>query len=164
MRHVFYGGRHSGSFSIYFRWDVRSRIAGVITVRNFPVSKKNCDVLTVTTFYSTDQDGAEPCGNSIAVHNLIRLSVYLDRQDLRAKAGRVLTSFADRLKSMPVALPEMCSALLFYHDSPTQVRVVHTIENDNDTSSPRSSLRAGATTTRPRPSSTWCAPGFFPGE
>ncbi|RZC33509.1 spermatogenesis-associated protein 20 [Asbolus verrucosus] len=68
-----------------------------------------------------DQDGAEPCGNSISAHNLIRLAVYLDRQDLRGKAGRIFTVFADRLKSIPVALPEMTSALLFYHHSPTQV-------------------------------------------
>lgn len=75
----------------------------------------------LTTLFFPDQDGAEPCGNSISVHNLIRLSAYLDRRDLRAKAGRVLTVFADKLKSIPLALPEMSSALLFYHDSPTQV-------------------------------------------
>lgn len=69
-----------------------------------------------------DQDGAEPCGNSVAVHNLIRLSAYFDRPDLREKAGRTLSVFADRLKAIPIALPEMASALLFYHNSPTQVR------------------------------------------
>lgn len=81
--------------------------------------------LELNQIFILDQDGAEPCGNSIAAHNLIRLSVYLDRQDLRAKAGRVLTAFADKLKTIPVALPEMSSALLFYHDSPTQVSLVH---------------------------------------
>ncbi|EFA07789.1 spermatogenesis-associated protein 20 [Tribolium castaneum] len=78
-----------------------------------------------------DQDGAEPCGNSIAVHNLIRLAAYLDRADLRAKAGRTLTVFADRLKSIPVALPEMTSALLFYHNSPTQVFIAGPTEDNN---------------------------------
>ncbi|KAL3273041.1 hypothetical protein HHI36_014497 [Cryptolaemus montrouzieri] len=68
-----------------------------------------------------DQDGAEPCGNSVSVHNLLRLAAYLDRQDLRSKAGRTLTTFSERLKTIPIALPEMMSALLLYHNSPTQV-------------------------------------------
>ncbi|CAH0564649.1 unnamed protein product [Brassicogethes aeneus] len=79
-----------------------------------------------------DQDGAEPCGNSVAVHNLIRLAAYLDRQDLRSKAGRTLTAYGDRLKAMPVALPEMTSALLFYHKSPTQVFIAGETK-DNET-------------------------------
>lgn len=68
-----------------------------------------------------DQDGAEPCGNSVAVHNLLRLAAYLDRQDLRDKAGRTLAAFSERLRQIPVSLPEMVSALMFYHESPTQV-------------------------------------------
>lgn len=72
-------------------------------------------------FFVADQDGAEPCGNSIAVHNLIRLAVYLDRNDLREKAGLTLTAFASQLDKIPIALPEMVSALLCYHFSPYQV-------------------------------------------
>ncbi|XP_019881908.1 spermatogenesis-associated protein 20 isoform X2 [Aethina tumida] len=79
-----------------------------------------------------DQDGAEPCGNSVAIHNLIRLANYLDRQDLKLKAGRTLTAFAGRIKSVPIALTEMISALLFYHKSPTQVFIAGRTE-DNDT-------------------------------
>lgn len=67
-----------------------------------------------------DQDGAEPCGNSVAVHNLIRLAAYLHRQDLRDKAGRTVTAFSERLRQIPIALPEMISALMFYHESPAQ--------------------------------------------
>ncbi|KAF5282492.1 hypothetical protein FQR65_LT14262 [Abscondita terminalis] len=78
-----------------------------------------------------DQDGAEPCGNSVSVHNLLRLAAYLDRQDLRAKAGRTLTAFSEKLSSIPVALPEMTSALLFYHDSPTQVFIAGEREDNN---------------------------------
>ncbi|XP_076263819.1 spermatogenesis-associated protein 20 [Rhynchophorus ferrugineus] len=68
-----------------------------------------------------DQDGAEPCGNSVAVHNLIRLANYLKRDDLRDKAGKTFICFSERLKSIPVALPEMCSALMLYQNYPTQV-------------------------------------------
>ncbi|KAF5289773.1 hypothetical protein FQA39_LY03690 [Lamprigera yunnana] len=78
-----------------------------------------------------DQDGAEPCGNSVAVHNLIRLAAYLDRQDLRAKAGRTLNAFSKKLQTLPIALPEMTSGLLFYHESPTQVFIAGEKEDTN---------------------------------
>ncbi|KAL1497720.1 hypothetical protein ABEB36_008631 [Hypothenemus hampei] len=79
-----------------------------------------------------DQDGAEPCGNSVSVHNLIRLSNYLQRNDLREKAGRTLAAFAERLKTIPIALPEMTSALMLYNNFPTQVFIAGTTE-DNST-------------------------------
>lgn len=41
---------------------------------------------------------------------------------MRAKAGRTLTVFSDRLQSIPIALPEMASGLLSYHHPPTQVK------------------------------------------
>ncbi|XP_060521819.1 spermatogenesis-associated protein 20 [Cylas formicarius] len=77
-----------------------------------------------------DQDGAEPCGNSVAVHNLIRLANYLHRDDMREKAGKTLACFSERLKAMPLALPEMTSALMLYHNSATQVFIAgHTEDN-----------------------------------
>ncbi|XP_066249616.1 spermatogenesis-associated protein 20 [Euwallacea similis] len=79
-----------------------------------------------------DQDGAEPCGNSVAVLNLIRLANYLHRIDLREKAGETLASFAERLKSIPIALPEMASGLMLYHNFPTQVFIAGPTE-DNTT-------------------------------
>ncbi|XP_066153000.1 spermatogenesis-associated protein 20 [Euwallacea fornicatus] len=79
-----------------------------------------------------DQDGAEPCGNSVAVLNLIRLANYLHRTDLREKAGETLASFAERLKSIPIALPEMASGLMLYHNFPTQVFIAGPTE-DNST-------------------------------
>ncbi|XP_018330849.2 spermatogenesis-associated protein 20-like [Agrilus planipennis] len=78
-----------------------------------------------------DQDGAEPCGNSVSVHNLIRLAAYLDREDLKVKAGRTLSAFADKLSAIPIALPEMASALLFYYESPTQVFIAGDAEDNN---------------------------------
>ncbi|XP_077299776.1 spermatogenesis-associated protein 20 isoform X2 [Arctopsyche grandis] len=70
-----------------------------------------------------DQDGAEPSGNSVAVHNLVRLGAH----DIgggtprRERAEKVLTAFASRLEVAPSSLPEMLSALMFHKDSPTQV-------------------------------------------
>lgn len=78
-----------------------------------------------------DQDGAEPSGNSVSVHNLLRLAAYLDRQDLKSKAGRILTVFSKRLKSIPRAFPEMLSGLLLYHDAPTQVFIAGDASDQN---------------------------------
>ncbi|ERL94174.1 hypothetical protein D910_11456 [Dendroctonus ponderosae] len=82
--------------------------------------------------YLIDQDGVEPCGNSVSVHNLIRLSTYLHRNDLREKAGETLACFSERLKMFPIALPEMTSALMLYHNFPTQVFIAGPTE-DNST-------------------------------
>lgn len=71
----------------------------------------------------TDQDGAEPSGNSVAAHNLLRLGMMLDSEEMKDKASQLLASFTSRLTELPIALPELVSALLLYHDSPVQVRV-----------------------------------------
>lgn len=70
-----------------------------------------------------DQDGAEPSGNSVAASNLLRLGCILDSPEMKEKAGKLLSSFTSRLTRIPIALPEMASALMLFHDSPTQVVV-----------------------------------------
>lgn len=89
------------------------------------------DICTYSAIYTwiSDQDGAEPCGNSVSVNNLIRLANYLHRGDLREKAGRTLAAFSERLKSIPIALPEMTSALMLYHNFPTQVNITKLLWN-----------------------------------
>ncbi|KAG7209643.1 hypothetical protein KM043_011290 [Ampulex compressa] len=69
-------------------------------------------------------DGAEPSGNSIACVNLLRLGAYLDRDDLKDRAARLLRSFRSFLMRSPIAFPQMVSALLNYHDGMTQIYIV----------------------------------------
>lgn len=45
----------------------------------------------------TDQDGAEPCANSIAVGNLIRLYDYLETSEFKRKAEKILQACSTRL-------------------------------------------------------------------
>lgn len=78
-----------------------------------------------------EQDGAEPCGNSVSVHNLLKLAAYLDRPDLRDMAGKTLITYSDHLTKIPIALPEMTSALMFYHSVPTQVFIAGQAEDNN---------------------------------
>nr|CAB3266516.1 spermatogenesis-associated protein 20 [Phallusia mammillata] len=60
-----------------------------------------------------DQDGAEPSANSVSAMNLLRLSAYLNQPNLEEQAQKLLKSFANRLSTVPYALPEMASALLW---------------------------------------------------
>lgn len=71
-----------------------------------------------------DQDGAEPSPNSVSAGNLLRLSMMLDRDDWFKMAERIFKVFSQRIEKVPVAVPELVSALLFYHSSPKQVCIV----------------------------------------
>ena len=64
------------------------------------------------------QDGAEPASNSVAALNLLRLSSFLDKPDYKERAMKVFEAFSERLTKIPMALPEMASALAF---NPTQI-------------------------------------------
>ncbi|CAK1547268.1 unnamed protein product [Leptosia nina] len=77
-----------------------------------------------------DQDSAEPAGNSVSCHNLLRLAAYADKSPApeggekeRELAKKLLLAYAKRLTDTPNALPEMISALMLYNDSPTQVLI-----------------------------------------
>lgn len=85
------------------------------------VQYKYSILINFTPFLS-DHDGAEPSGNSISVHNLLRLEAYLQRSDFKEQAEKLLAGFTSRLIRIPEIRPEMVSALMFYHDGPTQVQ------------------------------------------
>nr|XP_033337553.1 spermatogenesis-associated protein 20 isoform X3 [Megalopta genalis] len=68
-----------------------------------------------------DHDGAEPSGNSIAAGNLLRLANYLDRRELKYKAVRLFGALRRILMQRPIAVPQLVSALVRYHDDATQI-------------------------------------------
>ncbi len=68
-------------------------------------------------------DGAEPAGNSVAAHNLLRLARLRARDDLREKAQRLFFSFSQVIEQYPPALPLMLSAWQCLDDEPMQVVV-----------------------------------------
>ncbi|GAQ78020.1 Six-hairpin glycosidase-like domain containing protein [Klebsormidium nitens] len=73
-----------------------------------------------------DYDGAEPSGNSVAAGNLLRLSKIIAGdagQEYRKRALHTMAVFEDRLKTLPIALPQMCCALDLYA-SPSERQVV----------------------------------------
>uniref|UniRef100_A0A1E1XD67 Spermatogenesis-associated protein 20-like TRX domain-containing protein n=1 Tax=Amblyomma aureolatum TaxID=187763 RepID=A0A1E1XD67_9ACAR len=59
-----------------------------------------------------DQDGAEPSANSVSLNNLVRLSVLLQRSDLRERAEKLAAVYGQRMALVPLALPEMVCGLM----------------------------------------------------
>jgi len=85
------------------------------------INKSSLWINLMTLYQLTDQDGAEPCPNSVSVHNLLRLSNFLHRTDYHDKASRILRVFYERLTKIPIALPEMTAAVFSVQAPPKQV-------------------------------------------
>jgi hypothetical protein len=68
-----------------------------------------------------DYDGAEPSGNSVAVHALLKLAAVTGREDFRRSAEATLQLFASRLQTQPAALACMLLGLDFWLDEPRRV-------------------------------------------
>lgn len=68
-----------------------------------------------------DHDGAEPCANSVAARNLLRLSRMLHREEDETRARRILQTHALRLRETGYSLPEMLCALDFALYPPAQI-------------------------------------------
>ena len=69
-----------------------------------------------------DYDGAEPSGNSVAVMNLLRLSVYTGLAELRGTALDALRAFAGRLLQQGPSAPYLLAAWL--HELAPKAQVV----------------------------------------
>jgi uncharacterized protein len=69
-------------------------------------------------------DGAEPCGNSVAALDLLRLYEFTMRDEYRTRAARTLRVFDDRLARAPSALSEMLLAVDFATDRAKEIVVV----------------------------------------
>ncbi|XP_021095795.1 spermatogenesis-associated protein 20 isoform X3 [Heterocephalus glaber] len=68
-----------------------------------------------------DQDGAEPSANSVAAHNLLRLHGFTRHKDWLDKCVCLLTAFSERMRRVPVALPEMVRTLSTHQQGLKQI-------------------------------------------
>ncbi|MBD2576137.1 thioredoxin domain-containing protein [Oscillatoria sp. FACHB-1406] len=59
-------------------------------------------------------DNATPSANGIAIANLVRLALLLDKQQYRERAGRGLQAFSSIMQQSPQACPSLFSALDWY--------------------------------------------------
>ena len=85
-----------------------------------------------------DYDGAEPSGNSVAVHALLKLGHITGRPKFTKAAEKSLRLFANRLQQVPQALPGMLQALDFSLGEPRRAVVA----GDPGRSETRALLRA----------------------
>jgi uncharacterized protein len=68
-----------------------------------------------------EYDGAEPCGNSLAIYAILKLAVIAERPDLRQKADKSLAFFTDRLAKGGESAPIMMQAMDFALHEPYRV-------------------------------------------
>jgi uncharacterized protein YyaL (SSP411 family) len=76
---------------------------------------------TILLRMKEDYDGAEPSPNSIAAMNLLRLAQIADSRNLREKAEKTIAVFAESLKKVPQALPQMLCAVDASLAKPSQI-------------------------------------------
>ena len=69
-------------------------------------------------------DGAEPCGNSVALMILLRLHEFTTEDLYRQRAERALGAFGQMVAKVPTAVSEMLLALDFLLDQPREIIIV----------------------------------------
>ena len=69
-------------------------------------------------------DSAAPSGNSVAAEVLLRLSVVLEREDYRERAGTILEDLSGGMAQIPSAFGRLLSALDLYLSEPYEVAIV----------------------------------------
>ena len=69
-------------------------------------------------------DSAAPSGNSVAVEVLLRLSVILEREDYRERAGAVLEDLSGGMAQIPGGFGRLLAALDLYLSQPYEVAIV----------------------------------------
>ena len=74
-------------------------------------------------------DNAIPSGNSVMIANLLRLSVLLDRADLREKAGEILAAFGGNAAQSPFAHERFLSGLEAWHEGFQEIALVGDLQS-----------------------------------
>lgn len=73
---------------------------------------------------TSDYDGAEPSGNSVAAHNLLRLHTLTTRDEFRAAADQLFKAFGARLEEGGAGTPLMIDALALRHGGARELVIV----------------------------------------
>ena len=75
-------------------------------------------------------DGAEPSGNAVAAHNLLRLAEWTMNASYRQRVQRCFKAFASEVKQRPTGMPRLLSALDFSLDRPKEIAIVKASTDD----------------------------------
>ena len=76
------------------------------------------------------RDSAIPAGNSVALMNLLRLAVMLDRDDLREKADQTIKAFGKKVQQQPFGFDRFLQAVDFRHAAPKEVVIAGDLKSD----------------------------------
>ena len=82
------------------------------------------DQVSLLTREKPTYDGAEPSGNSVAVHNLLRLHELTTDDRYRVRAERAFQVFGAMLAERPSAVSEMLLAVDYHLDTPKEFVLV----------------------------------------
>ncbi len=69
-------------------------------------------------------DGAEPSGNSLAAHNLLRLHTVTTTPSYKKRVEQLFSAFGRQLKGNALGVPKMLAALERYYDKSKEVVIV----------------------------------------
>ena len=76
-------------------------------------------------------DNAVPSGNSMAVHNLLRLAGLTGRNDFTEKAQRTLILFHDFMERAAGGFGQLLCGLSWYVETPKEIAVIGALEADD---------------------------------
>ncbi len=79
----------------------------------------------------TAHDGAIPSGNSVMLMNLQRLSILLDRTDLRQKAGQIIQIFGGGTARSPFQHERFLCGVEAWHDGFEEIAIVGAADDPN---------------------------------
>ena len=112
------------------RWIEEARALDVVLERDYEDTsgggffRTAADQVSLLTREKPTFDAAEPSGNSVAVHNLLRLHELTTDDRYRVRAERAFEAFGAMLAERPSAVSEMLLAVDYQLDSPKEIVLV----------------------------------------
>ena len=112
------------------RWLKEARALDVVLERDYEdrpgggFFRTAADQVSLLTREKPTYDAAEPSGNSVAVHNLLRLHELTTDDRYRVRAERAFEAFGAILADSPAAVSEMLLAVDYQLDTPKEIVLV----------------------------------------
>ena len=112
------------------RWLEEARALDAVLERDYEDTsgggffRTAADQVSLLTREKPTYDAAEPSGNSVAVHNLLRLHELTTDDRYRVRAERAFEAFGAMLAERPSAVSEMLLAVDYQLDTPKEIVLV----------------------------------------
>ena len=119
------------------RWLEEARALDAVLERDYEDTsgggffRTAADQASLLTREKPTYDAAEPSGNSVAVHNLLRLHELTSDDRYRVRAERAFEAFGAMLADSPAAVSEMLLAVDYQLDTPKEIVLVVSASRDD---------------------------------